>query len=270
MPHKDRSEQKIGIIGVGYVGGAVEHWFKEKRNQPVYIYDKFKNLGSVEEVNEADYIFICVPTPFQNGGYDDSAVIESLKNLNGKGKTVIIKSTIIPGSTQRYQKEFPQHRILFNPEFLVARTANKDFVEPDRQIIGFTEQSESVAKEVLLLLPNAPFQRIVPATEAELIKYFGNTFLSTRVIFANQMYDLCQKLGADYELILECAGEDKRIGKSHFDIFHDGGRGYAGACLPKDTRALIELGDKVGTPLELLKAVERINDELVKKYPKKS
>ncbi len=260
---------KIGIIGVGFVGGAVQFWF-EREGVKTYRYDKYKNIGSPAEVNKADIIFICVPTPFtEKKGYDDRAVKEALRILK-KGKIVVIKSTIIPGSTEKYQKMFPRHAILFNPEFLVARTANLDFINPDRQIIGYTKKSKKYAKTVLLLLPKAPFERFVPAIDAEMIKYFGNTFLSTRVIFANQMYDLCQKIGASYDIVKECAGADRRIGTSHFDVFHDGGRGYSGACLPKDTRAIIQLGKKAKSPLPLLEKVEEINNKLVKKFPKRA
>lgn len=259
---------KVGIIGVGFVGGAVKNWFDQQKTK-VFAYDKFKNIGSKEQVNEADVIFVCVPTPFGKKGFDDSAVKEALGYI-ADGKVVVIKSTILPGSTEAYQQLFPKLKIMFNPEFLVAKTANADFLKPDRQILGFTTQSKGSVDMVMQLLPDAPFKKVVTATEAEMIKYFGNTFLSTRVIFANQMYDLCEKIGASYDVVKECAGADARIGTSHFDIFHDGGRGYAGACLPKDTRALIQLGKKKKSRVTLLETVEKINNKLVKKYPKKS
>jgi len=112
------------------------------------------------------------------------------------------------------------------------------------------------------LLPPAPFSKIIPAAEAEMVKYFGNTFLAVRVIFANQMFDLCQKLGLDYTLVKEAAGADPRIGPSHFNVDQDGYRGYGKKCLPKDTRALIQLADSVGVDMELLKTLEAINHEL--------
>lgn len=255
---------KIGIIGVGYVGGAVRQWFK-KHHQPgvqLYLYDKYKKIGSVEEVNNADVIFICVPTPYHKGvGYDDSAVTDVLKMIQGK-KVVVIKSTILPGSTEKFQKKFPRHKILFNPEFLVQKTAIQGFIKPDRQIIGYTKKSKQWAKKVLPLLPRAPYTKTMPATEAEFVKLFGNAFLSTRVIFANQVYDLCKALGADYDTVKDAAGADARIGTSHFDIFQDNYRGYGGACLPKDTKALIDFAEKLKVKIDLISAVDRINKRL--------
>ena len=234
----------------------------------MHVYDKFKQLGSVADVNKADIIFVCVPTPFGQKGYDESAVIDALKNIK-EGKTVVIKSTIVPGSTERFQKQFPKLKILFNPEFLVAKNANQDFIKPDRQIIGYTAKSKSEAQKVLDVLPSAPFVKILPATDAEMIKYFGNTFLATRVVFANQMYDLCQTIGADYEAVKEVSAADARIGASHFTIFHDGYRGYGGACLPKDTRAIVQFGKKHKNRMELLERVEEINNKLIAKAKKR-
>ena len=270
-----KTKPRVGIIGLGYVGGAALYWFKGRgrRLADLYLYDKYKNIGSVEEVNKADIVFVCVPTPYREDGrgstgslqrgYDDSAIIESLKNLKTP-KAVVIKSTVLPGSTERFQKRFPKHFILFSPEFLVAKTANNDFVNPKRQIVGYTAKSKKYARTAMDILPKAPFSKIMPATEAELVKYFGNTFLATRVVFANQIYDLCTKLGVDYDLVKESAGMDHRVGHSHFDIFSDGYRGYGGACLPKDTRAFIDFAKSQGVNFELLQTVERLNNILRK------
>lgn len=260
---------KIGIIGVGVVGGAMKRYFESKNVQPL-VYDKFKNLGSPEEVRRADIIFIAVPTPYdeEKGGFDLSYVEDAFEILKDESKIVVIKSTVLPGVTEELQKKYPQHKILFNPEFLTQSTADNDMAYPDRQIIGYTKQSYNVAGDVMRILPLAPFERIVPATEAEMIKYFGNTWFSSKVVFANQMYDICQKLGLNYERVKECVAADKRIGPSHLDVFHGGYRGYGGACLPKDTRALIQFGEKIGVPMELLKKVEEINNGLIKQGQK--
>jgi len=256
---------QVGIIGLGYVGGAVRHWFDSKKDlYDLYLYDKYKKIGSVSEVNKADIIFIAVPTPFHedNGGYDDSAIRETLENIKD-GKIVVIKSSVLPGSTDKFQKDYPQKTLLFNPEFLTAESAVADFLNPHRQIVGYTtEKSKEVAPKILDILPHAQFSKIIRAKEAEMVKFFGNTFLAMRVIFANQIYDLCAKLGIDYKAVKECAGHDMRIGHSHFDIFHEGYRGYGGMCLPKDTRALLQLAEKIGVDLELLKKVEEINSRL--------
>lgn len=259
---------KIGIIGLGYVGGAVRFWFEKNKNKfDLFLYDKYKNIGSPDEINKADIIFIAVPTPFHNDrrGYDDSAVRESLKNIKN-GKTIVIKSTILPGSTDKFQKQYPKKTILFNPEFLRARTAVKDFLRPERQIVGFAnERGRLVAPRVLGILPKAPYVKIIKAKEAEMIKYFSNTYLATRVVFANQIYDLCEKLGGiSYEVVKDGLVHDKRIGDSHFDIFHDGYRGYSGGCFPKDVKAFLAFAKKLGVNLDLIRVADAVNEKLLK------
>ncbi len=225
-------EKKIGIIGVGMVGGALKRYFEKMRNIQPFVYDRGKNIGSPEEVNKADIIFICVPTPFnkEKNYFDLSYIEDAFSNIKGE-KIVVIKSTVLPGTAEFLQERYPQHKILNNPEFLTEATADQDMCYPDRQIVGYTKKSFDVAGDILMLLPLAPFSRILPATEAEMVKYFGNTWFSTKVIFANQMYDLCQKLGINYDRVMEAAAADKRIGRTHLEVWHKGKRGYAGKCL---------------------------------------
>jgi len=254
---------KIGIIGLGTVGKAVKYWF-DKETYPLFLYDKYKKIGSIQEVNKAEIVFICVPTPFhEKSGYDDTAVIEAL-NVLSPPKIVVIKSTILPGSTEKFQKQFPKHKILFNPEFLRYKTALKDFFSPNTQIIGYTTKSKIVAKRIVDILPKASYQKVVPSKEAEMVKYFRNCFLSLRVIFANQVYDLCQKLEINYELVKELAGYDPRIGHSHFNIFQDGYRGYSGPCLDKDLKAFIQFAKSHKVTPSLLKEIDKINNELLR------
>ena len=257
------TKYKIGIMGVGMVGGALKKYFESENVRPL-VYDKFKNAGSLEEVNGADVIFIAVPTPYDEKtcGFDLSYVRQAISEIKGE-KIVVIKSTVLPGTTELLQKEFPQHKMMFNPEFLTEATALRDMFCPNRQIVGVTDKSADAGQEVINLLPRAPFERIVPSKEAEMVKYFGNTLYALRVAFANQMYDLCGKMGIDYETVKECAKPEPMVGKSHLEIFHKGYRGYGGKCLPKDTRALIQLGNKAGMEMSLLKAAEVYNNALV-------
>ena len=226
---------RCGVVGVGMVGGAMQRYLEKKQGLELFLYDKGKGLGSPDDVNKAEVVFICVPTPYlkDGKGFDLSCVEESLAMLNGE-KVVVIKSTVLPGTTEMLQQKYPQHKILMNPEFLTEETADQDMLYPDRQIVGYTAQSQTVAGDVMQLLPLAPFERILPATEAEIVKYFGNTWFSVKVSFANQMYDLCQSLGVDYDRMVEAAAADKRIGRTHLNIFHKGARGYGGKCLAGD------------------------------------
>jgi UDPglucose 6-dehydrogenase len=263
MQQKNIKDLKIGICGVGMVGGAVKNYLEKKEIKP-FLYDKGKNLGSIEELNQADVIFICVPTPYdKEKGFDLSYVREACEYIKGS-KILVIKSTVWPGTTDKLQQEYPDHKFLFNPEFLTELTAEQDMSYPDRQIIGYTEKSFNVAGDVMQILPLAPFESIIPASEAEMVKYFGNTWFSIKVIFANQMYDLCQKLGLNYDRIRDSVAPDKRIGRSHLEVIHKGYRGYGGKCLCKDIRALIQFADENGVNLELHKKAEELNNRLMK------
>ena len=250
--------KKVGIIGVGVVGKAVASVIPD-----AVLYDKFKNIGSVEEVNKADIIFVCVNTPYVEGkGCDISAVEEVISKVEGN-KIVVIKSTVVPGTTDEMQAKYPQHSILFNPEFLRQAHAIKDMKNPDEQIVGYTEKSKSFAQEIMDLLPKTKHNFIVPAKEAEMAKYFSNTFLALKVTFANQIYDLCQKMGINYDTVKDMASVSPRFAFSHFDVLFDGYRGYSGACLPKDTKALIKFGEKIGVDLSLLKQADEVNKKLL-------
>jgi len=141
-------------------------------------------------------------------------------------------------------------------------------LKPDRQIVGYTEKSRPVAGKILELLPKAPFSQAIKATEVEMVKYFGNIFLATKVIFANQMYELCEKLGVNYDVVKESAGADSRINQSHLDVFQDDYRGYSGPYLSKDTKTLVDFAKSIGVNLKLIKKVDEINSELLKKQSK--
>lgn len=264
---------KIGVMGLGMVGGAVSRFFQKQGyefGQDMFGFDPVKEATDMETFNrEAEVVFVCVPTPYnvnpENGviGHDLSYVRNAISRLDGS-KTIVIKSTVLPGTTDQMAAEYPQHRVLFNPEFLTEVTADQDMSYPDRQIVGYTtEASHRIAKDLLLLLPLAPFERVLKAKEAEMVKYYGNTWFSTKVVFANQMFDMCQAVGVNYDAVMEGASADKRIGATHLTVWHKGYRGYGGKCLPKDTRALIQLGDQVGAEMKLLKIVEAINDRLI-------
>lgn len=251
-------DKKIGIIGVGVVGNAVASVIPG-----ALLYDRFKKIGSIGGVNEADIIFICVSTPYVAGrGCDTSAVRDALSVIKGQ-KIVVIKSTVTPGTTEKMQAKYPQHAILFNPEFLRQAHAIDDMKNPDEQVVGYTDKSKRYAQEIIDILPKSPHAFIVKSKEAEMAKYFSNTFLALKVTFANQIFDLCQKAGIDYETVKKIAAVNPRFAFSHFDVLFDGYRGYSGACLPKDTKALIKFGDEVGADLSLLRQADEINKKLL-------
>jgi len=255
----------IAIMGTGMVGGALDRYFRTQ-NILAGLYDPPKGLMDTGVLAAADVIFIAVPTPYylDGNGFDESFLRAAIEAIPVPGKTIVLKSTILPGTTERMQAEYPQHRFLFNPEFLTETTADRDMQFPTRQIVGFTPQSRVDAERVLGLLPRAPFEKIIPCREAELVKYFGNAFYALKVSYANQMYDLSQRLGVDYDVVKECAKAEPWMGTHHWEIFHKGYRGYGGKCLPKDTRAIIQLAERQGIDLALLKRAEEYNNELCK------
>ena len=169
---------------------------------------------------------------------------------------------MLPGTTDLLQQRHPWHRFLFNPEFLREASAEEDFAHPDRQIVGCTDASAGDAWRIIAMLPRAPFERICAAAEAEMAKYMANAFLAVKVIFANEVYDLCQRLRIPYSAVREMVGADARIGASHLRVFDAGYRGYGGKCLPKDSKALLDLARASGVPMEVLAAADRANNAL--------
>jgi UDPglucose 6-dehydrogenase len=252
----------IGIMGLGVVGDSVRHFFGGL-GYPLRLYDPHRGLGSTTSVNEADLVFVCVPTPYKpHVGFDDSSLRDAVGLLDSS-KVVVIKSTVLPGTTEAFQARYSQHCFLFNPEFLREAHARTDFLNPDRQLMGYTAHSRHLAESVLTILPKAPFTRVMIAREAEMAKYMANAFLALKVTFANEFFDLSTALDIDYDAVREAVAADARIGASHLDVFDGGYRGYGGKCLPKDTKALLEMADRMRVPLRLLRTADRVNASLV-------
>jgi len=239
---------KIGIIGVGMVGGPLARFFQEVagrvRGRDLFLFDTDPVKGYADDPNLADVIFVAVPTPRGEGGAVNLDALAGALGAVREAKIVVIKSTVPPGATEAFQKQYPRHKFLFNPEFLTEAHAWENTLHPDRQLVGATAASRDVAPSVLALLPPAPI--MVPssaielsATEAEIIKYAANVFLTRKVTFANAIFDLTAHHAADYEKVRAGIAADSRIGPSHLDVLHHGYRGYGGYCFVKDTDGLI-------------------------------
>ncbi len=260
--------EKIGIIGSqGTVGSSLKKYFQKTKSQ-LFFYD-IKGEGSIEEVNKADYIFICVPTPTKPNGMCDVGLVDASVGLIKGEKVVIIKSTVIPGTTDKLQKKYPKHKILFNPEFLTEATVDQDMNYPDRQIVGYTKKSYSVAENIMLMLPLSPFEKIVPAYIAEFSKYANNTWFAVKVAKNNELYDVFEKFGGsreEFESLVECMSADKRIGRTHLNVWHNKGRGYSGKCLPKDTKAFIKFAGNLKVKTPISEATDKYNDFILKNY----
>ena len=250
---------KFGIIGCGMVGGALMRWLHGQGRQAVG-YDPDKGMTDLEGMRSADVVFVCVPTPSgPHGEMEDSYLRSAIQLLEGLYKIVVIKSTVLPGTTNRLQKDYPSLRILFNPEFLSENTADEDMARPARQIVGYTDGNEVLASEILKELPSASYSMTMHAKEAEMVKYFSNAFYALKVSYANQMYDLCQAMGVNYDMVRSAARNDPMIGIEHLSIHHKGYRGYGGKCLPKDVKAIRYLARHAGVCLSLLDTAEVYN-----------
>lgn len=255
----------VGVVGYGYVGKAVEYGFKP--NNQVLVYDKF--LPSVtlpRVVKKSQIVFVCVPTPMDRAYQKiDLSIVEQVvgdivrsAKRSKKRPIIVIKSTVIPGTTRKLGEKFKYKEMAFNPEFLTEANYLDDFVNADRIIVG--GDIDWVRQRVVDLyrdsFPRTKVFQTDPVT-AEMVKYMANTFLATKVLFANEMYDLCEKLGIKYEEVKSMVVADHRIFDSHLDITTQ--RGFGGKCFPKDTVALLGLAKELGVDLSVLEAAWKKN-----------
>ena len=243
---------KIGIVGQGYVGSAVKEVFSKHYDVETYDLDKDKcTVDYLEDLVElANIIFVCVPTPMKKDGSCDTSIVEAVvKDINDmvvsrnvSDRIVAIKSTIPPGTTNRLNKECKNISVIFNPEFLTEANFIDDFKNQNRIIIGGERPSTTKLRQVYsLVFPNTPIIKTGSKT-AEMVKYMTNTFLATKVSFANEMKQICDEINIDYDKVVEYSIYDERLGKSHWAVpGPDGKLGFGGSCFPKDINALVKL-----------------------------
>ena len=233
----------------------------------VETYDKY-DLGKsthskISDIVElSDVIFVCVPTPMRQDGSCYTGIVEEVIreiNENANGQIVVIKSTVPPGTTDRINQEYTHSTVIFNPEFLTEANFIQDFKNQSRIILGGDRKGTNIVRQIYSrIFPNATIVK-TGAKHAEMVKYFTNCFLATKVSFANEMYNICNQLDLDYDKIVEYATYDERLGKSHWAVpGPDGDFGYGGHCLPKDLSAIVSEFDTYG----LLEAVEQVNDQV--------
>ncbi|MFA5124404.1 MAG: hypothetical protein WC473_01065 [Patescibacteria group bacterium] len=230
----------IGFIGQGWIGKNYADDFESRGYQVIRYSLEEPYLANKEKISECDIVFVAVPTPTTRAGFDDSIVRSAVK-LVGAGKIAVIKSTVLPGTTESIQAETPGIYLFHSPEFLSVSTAYDDSRHPQRNIVGMptdNEEYKSKAREVMSVLPQADFSLITSAKEAELFKYLRNCFFYTKVIYMNMLYDLSKKLGCRWEVLREIMANDPWIGNMHIDPVHKSGRGAGGECFIKDLAAL--------------------------------
>ena len=258
----------IGIIGQGFVGNAIYQKFKNYFDVHTYDLDKSKSNDTKENVIHQQYLFLCLPTPMNTDGSCNVDILErELENIDLIAdnhevvKTVVIKSTISPGTTEKWNKKYEALNIVFNPEFLTEANAVEDFNNQNRIILGGPRPATTELRRLYSkVFPKAHIIK-TDSTHAEMVKYLTNSFLATKVSFANEIYQVCEKLNIDYDKVVEYATLDDRLGKSHWNVpGPDGDFGFGGHCLPKDLSALIYLAMNLDTETNVLNAVEETND----------
>ena len=256
--------KKIGIIGRGFVGSAVEFGFSAQTgcDAQIKIYDKdpAKSIHTLEDtVNESDFIFLSVPTPSNEDGSMHLGILESvLQDIQvvnkRKDNIILIRSTIIPGTTTKLCKKYKKLNIVFNPEFLTERSSKFDFINQSRFILGGRKRNTARVAD----LYRWRFGDSVPCIEtnfetAEMIKYMNNCFFATKVSFMNEMKLIADKSNVDWDLAVDGFVRDGRIGHSHLAVpGPDGKRGFGGSCFPKDIQAMINFGKNLDVDMNTL------------------
>jgi len=238
----------VGIIGAGFVGTAVCKAFHTYTN--VKIYDKFKDMGfKYADVVNQDILFICLPTPMKADGSVDLSILDSaLSDLSrtlpeDDVKIVIIKSTIPPGSARKLNAKHRNLIVIHSPEFLTEKTADLDFIQQSRIILGTSDNFSSHRILEDLFNTRFPAVPIVWMTwdEAALVKYGTNVFFCNKLAYFNELHQICEAIGVNSKRVIAEILNDGRIGRSHFLVpGTDGKYGFSGSCFPKDLSAYLD------------------------------
>ena len=264
----------IGIVGNGFVGSAVRYGFSPNVgvDAEVKVYDKDPNKSThtLKEVVDSDVVFLSVPTPSNPDGSMNVDIVDSVLGDISKYAdlfevgTILLRSTVTPGTTGKLQKKYPNLRIVFNPEFLTERSANFDFINQSRFILGGSSDDVIEVSELFRERFGSSLSIIETNYEtAELIKYMTNTFFATKISFLNDMKLLADKCGVIWEDAVEGFVRDGRVGHSHLNVpGHDGKFGFGGSCFPKDIQALINFGENRGVDMNVLKGAWKTNLEV--------
>ena len=259
----EEAKFKVGVIGNGFVGEAQAFAFAPTTNLRIYDLDPLRSSHSLEEILECQFIFVCVPTPMKKDGSQDTSYIETVFETATPGPIYIIKSTILPGTTEKLSKQYPKLDIVFSPEFLTERTAKLDMLTQARIVLGGKKNITSVVKK--LFEQRFKNRHIIEtnSTTAEYIKYMNNTFFASKVSIMNEFYRLANHLGVDWETALYGFVSDQRIGDSHLNVpGPDGKLGFGGTCFPKDINAFISFAKKNNVNMNVLEAAWKTNLEV--------
>jgi len=259
----------IGFIGQGFIGKNYADDFEMRGHSVVRYSLEEPHINNKEKIADCDIVFIAVNANTTQNGFDDSNIRSGL-SIVGKGKVVVIKSTLPPGMTKKFQEDFPGITILFSPEFLSEVTAAHDAANPFSNIVGLPVEDEIhrlAATQVHEVLPAAPFALTCDSDEAEIVKYAHNVAGFFQVVAFNLMYDVAKNLGHDWENIKKALTADPFINKSYINPVHKTGRGAVGHCFIKDLAAFADVYEKLVNDKEgvaVLRALESKNIKLLR------
>ena len=259
----------IGFIGQGFIGKNYADDFERRGYETVRYALEEPYRANKDKIQECDYVFIAVPTPTTLGGFSAHIVKDAI-SLVGRGKTAVIKSTIVPGTTRKFQEEFPDRTVIYSPEFLSEATAAHDASHPFMNVVGLTydtAEQKAKAAEIHGILPPAPFSHTCSSTEAEIIKYSHNGSAYTQIVFFNLMYELAKQKGCDWESVQRAIENDPLVCNRYARPVHKSGRGAGGHCFIKDVAAIRreyekQFGDSSG--VAVFDAMEKKNIELLR------
>jgi UDPglucose 6-dehydrogenase len=262
---------KIGIIGLGFVGGAVASSFNMNMIDIVIVdSDPTKNYGTYNDLMTCDGVFICVPSPSNSDGSCDTSILESVLEKLKDYEGVIISKTTAPASKyEELNKLYPN--LVHSPEFLTAVNAIEDYRNQKFAIIGGRIKAYVNEAERIIRLSLTDLETVHHCSigEASLAKYAINCFLATKVVFMNELEQLARAFNLDYNRIAGMIAHDNRIGQSHMRVpGPDGSYGFGGACFPKDTAALLKYAEGLGINLNTLDAAVKKNTLLRLTEPK--
>jgi UDPglucose 6-dehydrogenase len=265
---------KVGIIGLGFVGSAINSSLEMTMHSRLTLVDPAKGYtDKIEDCVNCTGIFVCVPSPMGDDGSCDTSILESvltqLKDVGYNG-VIISKCTAPPDVYERLNAEYPN--LVHAPEFLTAANAVSDYENGSFAMIGGRVPAyQREAERIIRISQSLLGENVVYCSigEAALAKYTINSFLATKVIFMNEIYNLSQKLGLRYEVVAAMYTMDPRIGKSHTVVpGPDGAFGFGGACFPKDTAALLKIAEQHGSDMMVLDAAVKKNTLLRLTEPK--
>jgi len=263
---------KIGIVGLGFVGGAIKESMTFSDHELVIVDPAKGYTNTYQDLADCDGVFVCVPSPQGDDGSCDTSILESvLQNLQSIGYTgvIISKCTAPPDVYEQLNDQYPN--LVHAPEFLTAANAVRDYINGTFAIIGGKVKAYNELAEKIIRISQPKINNTVHCSigEASLAKYTINCFMSTKVIFMNEMYKVAQASGCNYEAIVRGVIMDPRIGKSHMQVpGPDGYFGFGGACFPKDTSALLKYAESVGVSMNVLDAAVKENTLLRLTEPK--